>query len=209
MRGLEQIPWLYDALMALSERTGFRRWRQRLLDRVATGGSPGAVLEVGCGTGRNLPAYPRGARLVGLDPCLASLLAARRKAPGVPLVLASAEALPFRATTFRAVVSSLVFCSVPDPSRGLAEVDRVLEPAGHLHMLEHVRHRRPTMARLQDWIQPAWTRITGGCYPNRDTESTVERAGFRIHEDRRAHGTLRLFTASRPSFDGPSHPTGG
>ena len=60
MRGLEQIPWLYDGLMALSEKTGFRRWRERLLARVTT--QDGPVLEVGCGTGRNLPQYPEGVR---------------------------------------------------------------------------------------------------------------------------------------------------
>lgn len=192
MRGLEQIPWLYDGLMAASERFGFQRWRHRLLSGVG-----GWVLEVGCGTGRNLPDYPASVEgVVGLDPCLASLLAARRKAPWVPLVLASAEALPLRDHRFETVVSSLVFCSVPDPLRGLAEVARVLEPGGRLRMLEHVRHHRPWLARLQDIVQPLWTWAAGGCYPNRETEATVRAAGFRIHDDLHRQGTLRLFTAS-------------
>jgi ubiquinone/menaquinone biosynthesis C-methylase UbiE len=192
MRGCEQIPWLYDAFMHLAEPFGLGRWRRRLLD-----GARGRVLEVGCGTGRNLPLYPPGSRVVGLDVHLEVLPAARRRAPGVPLVVASAEALPFRPEVFDAVVSSLVFCSVPDPHRGLREIDRVLHHAGRLHMMEHVRHRG-LRGHFQDWIQPAWTWFTGGCHPNRDTETTVAEAGFHVaEEDRRASGSMRLFTATR------------
>ena len=188
MRGIEQIPWLYDALMSLQDRLGWRRW--------LAGGARGRVLEVGCGTGRNLPLYGDGAALVGLDPAHGALRVARRRAPGVPLVVASAEALPFRDGAFDTVVSGLVFCSVPDPMRGLAEVRRVLAPGGSLRMMEHVRSRRPLVAKLQDLVQPAWTRVQGGCHPNRDTERSVEAAGFAIEpEGRRERGALRRFVA--------------
>lgn len=211
MRGIEQIPILYDALMWIMERGLLGDWRQSLA-RSAESALPGEsgwptsapqalraptpVLEVGCGTGRNLPLYPPGTRVVGMDPDASMLRAARRRAPGAHLVRARAEALPFRDDAFPVVVSSLVFCSVEDPVAGLREVARVLRPGGVLRMLEHVRPR----SRLGAWgahqIQPVWTAVAGGCRPDRDTESTVESAGFRIlPESRRSRWILRRFDA--------------
>jgi ubiquinone/menaquinone biosynthesis C-methylase UbiE len=191
MRGVEQIPWLYDACCALYERLGLARWRTWLVD-----GAAGAVLDVGCGTGRNLPLYRRGVRVVGIDVSAEALARARRRRPDVPLVRGDAQALPFRAAAFDTVVSGLVFCSVPDAARGLAEVKRVLRGDGTLRMLEHVRAAGGLKARVQDRWQPLWTRITGGCHWNRDTEATVTSAGFRIDADqRRARGDMRRFVA--------------
>ncbi|HYE92279.1 MAG TPA: class I SAM-dependent methyltransferase [Terriglobales bacterium] len=192
MRGIEQIPWMYDALCALCERGGFGRWRRWL-----AAGARGRTLDLGCGTGRNLPLLPSGVRAVALDPSPEALARARRRAPGIPLVRASAEALPFRDGAFDTVLSGLVFCSVPDAARGLGEVRRVLRADGELRMLEHVRATTPWRARIQDVIQPVWTRVAGGCHPNRDTEATVRRARFAI-DDRRAQGSMRRFRA-RPS----------
>ena len=190
-RGLEQIPWLYDAMCSVWERLGLERWRRWLVDDAR-----GRVLDVGCGTGRNLPLYDSGLRVIGLDPAWPSLGRARRRAPGIPLVQGSAEALPFRSGTFDTVVSGLAFCSVPDPRRGLGEVRRVLKPDGKLRMLEHVRSTKPWKGRMQDRLQPVWTRISGGCHPNRNTERNVEAAGFTIdHGEYRAVKELRRFTA--------------
>lgn len=197
MRGVEQVPWLYDAGIVVLEKTGLGRWRSWL----AGGVPPGRVLDLGCGTGRNLPLFGSGVRAVGLDPCHASLLRARCRAPGVPLVRAGAEALPFRDGVFDTVVSGLVFCSVSDVPRGLAEASRVLAPGGVLRMLEHVRARGRVASWLQDRTQPLWTWFTGGCHPNRDTESAVAAAGFTIDPDTyRAQGDMRRFVtlARRP-----------
>ena len=203
MRGVEHIPWAYDAFMSLTEPFGLGRWRRRL-----TAEASGRTLEVGCGTGRNLPFYPSTARVVAFDPDFAFVLAARRRSGNVPLLVARAEALPFRASSFDTVVSSLVFCSVGNPQGGLSEIGRVLEPRGRLRMMEHVRHHRPFLARLQDRIQPAWTWLTGGCHPNRDTEVVVEAAGFAIdRESRRASSVMRLFTAAPTSPAPPDAPT--
>jgi ubiquinone/menaquinone biosynthesis C-methylase UbiE len=194
MRGVEQIPWLYDAICAFAEWTGMRSWRQWLAS-----GARGRTLDLGCGTGRNLPLVPSGTRVIGLDLAWDVLLRARRRAPDALLVQGSAEALPFRAGSFDTVVSGLVFCSVPDPRRGLAEVRRVLAPSGTLRMLEHVRSTTPWKAQVQDRIQPWWTLMTGGCHPNRDTERLVESTGFVIDQaTHRAQGNLRRF-AARPS----------
>src|SRR5207302_11031850 len=142
MRGVEQIPWLYDALAALAERGEVGRWRRWL-----TAGAHGRTLDVGTGTGRNLPLFPAGTFVVAVDPSLAALRRGRRRAPAVAVIAASAEALPFRDGVFDTIVSSLAFCSVTNPVRGLAEVRRVLHPSGHLRMLEHVRSVAPWRAR--------------------------------------------------------------
>jgi ubiquinone/menaquinone biosynthesis C-methylase UbiE len=191
MRGIEHIPWLYDAMFSVADRTGLSRWRDWL-----TRGATGRVLEVGCGTGRNLTRYSDASRVVGLEPCWGTLLRARRRAPAVPLVQASVEALPFRDGAFDTVVSSLVFCSVPDVAKGLSEIRRTLKPSGQLRMMEHVRSTSRWGARWQDFIQPLWTRAAGGCHPNRDTARAVEDSGFqRLAEGERAQGTLRRFVA--------------
>lgn len=190
MRGVEQIPWLYDAICAVAEWRGLDRWRQWV-----AGGARGLTLDLGCGTGRNLPLVAAG-RAVGLDPSFDALCWARRRAVGAALVQARAEALPFRDGCFDTVVSGLVLCSVPDPARGLAEVRRVLRPGGTLRALEHVRSSVAWLARVQDVLQPAWTWLAGGCHPNRDTERSVEAAGFTIDDaGRRARASLRRFVA--------------
>jgi ubiquinone/menaquinone biosynthesis C-methylase UbiE len=193
VRGFEQIPWLYDALFSVIERNGLGRWRKAL-----TSGARGLTLDLGCGTGRNLPLFDGAVRaVVALDPCADTLRKAIRRSPQALFVRASAEALPFRDGTFDTVVSGLVFCSVPQPAVGLAEVRRALKPDGKLRMLEHVRATAPWKGRVQDFIQPAWTWVAGGCHPNRDTERAVEQAGFAIEDGRRAQDDFRLFSAKK------------
>lgn len=202
MRGLEQIPWLYDALCALVERGGLARWRRWLAS-----GADGRTLDLGCGTGRNLPLFPASARVIALDPSLDMLARARRRAPRAAFVAGRVETLPFRAGTFDTVVSGLVFCSVGDPGAGLVEVTRVLRPGGRLRMLEHVRSAVRWRARFQDSIQPAWTLLAGGCHPNRETERAVAAAGFRIDaKSRRARGNMRRLVA-RPGGGAPREAT--
>lgn len=191
MRGIEQIPRAYDLFMWLLETAGFRSWRRQL-----AGGVCGRTLDLGCGTGRNLRLFPNSVPVVGLELDPRMVDRARRRAPGRTLVLGRAEALPFRSGTFKTVVSSLVFCSVGDPERGLREVKRVLRPEGQLRMLEHVRSDWRPVAWLQDTCQPVWTLVSGGCHPNRATEQLVERAGFRVDpQGRQARGTMRRFSA--------------
>lgn len=192
MRGVEQIPWLYDAMFFVLESTGFKRWREWLV-----GGAKGRTLEVGCGTGRNLPRYSELAEVIALEPDAQTLKVAQARAPNVRFVRGSAEALPFREGVFDTVVSGLVFCSVPRPEVGLAEVKRVLKDEGQLRMIEHVRSEG-WYGGVQDFVQPTWTKVSGGCHPNRQTVATVEAAGFVIEEDgRRSEGTLRRFSARK------------
>ena len=186
MRGLEQIPWAYDLGMHLLP--GLQRWRKQLAAMAR-----GRVLEVGCGTGWMFPLYDKDIDLTGLDPNAASLHRARKRGPEARLVVGTVEHLPFPADHFDTVVSSLVFCSVPDPARGLAEIRRVLKPDGRLVMLEHVQARGKVGAWLLDRIQPAWTCVAGGCRPNRDTEATLKSEGFGLCDRTvRSRGVLRL-----------------
>ncbi len=193
MRGAEQIPWLYDGAMAILERLGLGPWRRWL-----AGGARGRTLDLGCGTGRNLPLLPPGTLAVGVDPCSQSLARARRRSPGALLVRARAEALPFRDGAFDTVASGLVLCSVIDPAAAAAEMLRVLAPGGTVRALEHVRSPLPWKARIQDLSQPAWTAISGGCHPNRETERTLTEAGLDIDPStRRERDTMRRFEARR------------
>lgn len=201
MRGLEQVGWIYDAFMTLSEWGGFMSWRRALVGRAR-----GRVLEIGCGTGRNLALYLHHEILVASDPDLGLILRATRRRASATLVVAAAEHLPFRDQSFDTVVSSLVFCTIADPDAGLREVRRVLADDGRLRMLEHVRSERAWAASLQDLIQPFWTLVSGGCHPNRRTEDTIVANGFVVDPALRlAERGMRLLVAHRdPDPDQPA-----
>ena len=95
-------------------------------------------------------------------------------------VRGSAEQLPFEESSFDGVVSMGVLCTVPDVARALQEVRRVLNPAGALHFVEHVRSERPRLARWQDRLERPWGFLAHGCHPNRDTPATIRAAGFEV-----------------------------
>ncbi len=199
MRHAGQVPFLYETALSLMESWaggGLKRWRRALVRDAR-----GRTLDLGCGTGRNFPLF-RDACPVGLDPELASLRWARRRRRQVPLVRARAEALPFRDGAFDTVVCGLVLCSVQDPPRAVAEIHRVLRDDGELRCLEHVRGDGG-WGRFQDAVQPLWTWLDGACRPNRSTERTVEAGGFRIADDRRAQGIMRLFRARKAQRGSP------
>src|SRR2546423_14489522 len=124
-RGIEQVPLLYDAMMAVTDRIGLWKLRSWL-----TRAAVGRVLEVGCGTGRNLPRYPPSARVMGIDPSLDSLRRARRRAPQVPLVCATAEAPAFRPPSFHTVPISPVLLRVTRPRAAPAAVRPGLRDTG-------------------------------------------------------------------------------
>src|SRR5690606_8124971 len=138
------------------------------------------VLEVGVGTGLNLPFYPmnRVVRLVGLepDPHMRRRAAARARRLGLPLelVAAPAEGIPFASGSFDTVVATHVVCTVADPRRALAEAFRVLRPGGTFRFLEHVRAADERAARWQDRLTPVWRWVSAGCHPNRRTAEEIE-----------------------------------
>jgi SAM-dependent methyltransferase len=146
----------------------------------------GSVLEVGAGTGFNLPYYPSAVSAITVtDPLDGMLKRARKRAAKtgkeITTTRASAEALPFEDASFDTVVASFVLCSVDDQDRALAEMRRVLEPGGRYLFIEHVRAEDPALARKQDRMEGLWRRVCFGCHPNRDTLPRIESA-FDVQE---------------------------
>jgi len=173
---------LYDRLTNASEVACLQQWRAELL-----AGLGGDVLEVGAGTGLNLPFYPPGlTRLVLSEPdrhMRRQLKAKRQPMGAVPWELsdASLDDLPFPADAFDAVVGTLVLCSVPRPAHALGEIHRVLKPGGRFVFLEHVAAEdRPGRLRWQHRVEPLWKRLAGGCHLTRRTADAVVAAGFAI-----------------------------
>jgi ubiquinone/menaquinone biosynthesis C-methylase UbiE len=142
----------------------------------------GDVLEVGCGTGRNLPFYmeAKSLTLTEPDPEMARRARRRLSSVGIPaqLLEAPAEALPFSDGCFQTVVSTLVLCTVKDPPAALAEIRRVLAPGGRLLILEHVQATSGFWRVSQDLLAPAWRKLGAGCCLNRPSLSLIEAAGF-------------------------------
>ena len=178
---------LYDRICRGAEDAGLREWRRELLS-----GLKGEVLEIGAGTGLNLPHYPDTVtRLVLCEPDrhmrakLGGKLAGPAYAAGpaslrsrVELLEASAEELPFPDASFDAVVGTLVLCSVRDPSRALGEIRRVLRDDGRLVFLEHVAADDPKLERWQRRLEPVWVHLAGNCHLARRTADAIAAAGF-------------------------------
>lgn len=152
--------WLYDVEMRLAARQLNPR-RQALTSRAR-----GRTLEIGVGTGQNLGFYESGWRVIGIDPDMAMLGRAARRAGEtcipVQLLAAKGEAIPFEDGSFDAVVITLALCSVDSQEQVLVEVRRVLRPGGKLHFMEHVRSDAPGWARLQDLVTPLWKTVATG-----------------------------------------------
>jgi len=154
-------------------------FRQRLVPA-----AEGRVLEIGAGSGLNLPFYSGQAEnVVALDPSPALLSRARRDATGNQRVVwleASAEAIPLDDRCVDTVLTTWTLCSIPDVACALGEVRRVLTPSGKLLFVEHGRAPDASVGRWQDRLTPLWKRVAGGCHLNRPIVLLIERAGFLI-----------------------------
>ncbi len=170
------LPHLLDWACGVSL---FSRQRQKLIPL-----AHGRVLEVGLGTGRNLPFYDcqRVSQVVGVDPALSLHPIARRRVAAsgldVELMGLSAERLPAPDASFDTVVSTWTLCSIPDPVAALREMRRVLKPGGQLLFSEHGRAPEPDVARWQTRLQPYWKPLAGGCHLDRDIPALLAEAGF-------------------------------
>lgn len=193
---------VYDRVVAPAEEAFLASRREQLV-----GPAEGVVLEIGGGTGANLDKYRKASRVVLAEPSapMRAKLGPKLAAATVPVTVvdAGAESVPYPDGYFDTVVSTLVLCTVGDLAASLAEMRRVLKPGGELRFLEHVRAAEPG-AQWQDRIQPVWTWLAVGCYPNRDIESAIAAAGFTIDqiEHYSAPGPP---TPIRPQIQGVAH----
>ncbi len=171
------LPRLLDLAMRNKEAT---RYRSELLPAAR-----GKVLEVGAGSGLNLPFYDRRVeRLYALDPSEALLKMARAKAHAVSFPIeflaGSGEDIPLPDGAVDTTVVTWALCTIPDPGKALREIRRVLKPGGTLLFAEHGLAPDAGVRVWQHRLNPAWRRVAGGCNLNRDTEQLIRASGFDV-----------------------------
>jgi ubiquinone/menaquinone biosynthesis C-methylase UbiE len=178
---------LYDRVMTATETAGMASHRDALLAEAA-----GRVLEIGAGTGANLPFYRHGEveSLTLTEPELPMMRLLRRRAgaerSGLTVLRAPAEDLPFDDSSFDVAVSTLVLCSVDDQPRALRQLRRVLAPGGRLLFIEHVASEDPRLRRWQDRLNGVNRLVGHGCECNRATVDSIATAGFSVCELQRS-----------------------
>jgi ubiquinone/menaquinone biosynthesis C-methylase UbiE len=181
--------WIVPPLIDWSMRNKrLRPYRER-----TAGAAEGRVLDIGIGSGLNLPFYARQAReIFGLDPSPPLLARAQSMAPRtqtpIHLLEGSAERIPLADHTIDTVVMTWTGCSIPEICAALEEMRRVLRPGGRLLFVEHGRAPEPRVARWQERLDPFWQRFSGGCHLNRKIDDLLSNAGFQI--DRLATGYI-------------------
>ncbi|PKR76647.1 SAM-dependent methyltransferase [Halalkalibacillus sediminis] len=163
-------------------------WRKELLKH-----AKGKVLEVGVGTGTNLKYYPSNVEVTGIDFSPKMLQKAREKADdlaiSVELIEMDAQQMDFPDNSFDTVVSTCVFCSVPDPVQGLKEIRRVTKPSGNIIMLEHMRSENEVVGKAMDLLNPIGLHIVGANI-NRKTMENIDKSGMKVENENRLMSTI-------------------
>ena len=165
---------LYDVVLKGTEEAGLRDMRRETLSEAT-----GRTIDIGAGTGANLPLYPPAVTELVLaepDPHMAKRMRRKLAESGTAaeVVAAGAESLPFEDSSFDTAVFTLVLCTIPNPAAALEEASRLLRPGGRALFLEHVRAQDPKLARWQDRFAGPWRFLNDGCNCNRDTVATIE-----------------------------------
>jgi ubiquinone/menaquinone biosynthesis C-methylase UbiE len=171
---------IYDPFLWLGERRAMRGRRQALLEQAR-----GLTVEIGSGTGLNLPQYPdRVDQLVLAEPDASMRRQLERRAarirPQASVIDAAAEGLPFADGSVDTVVSTLVLCTVAEPDVALREIARVLAPGGQLLFIEHVRSSSRVRSFWQDTLAGPWAAFASGCRCNRQTTAMMAARGFEL-----------------------------
>jgi ubiquinone/menaquinone biosynthesis C-methylase UbiE len=195
-RRLSQVE-LYDTVMRDADDAGFRERRAWL-----AGDARGEVLEIGCGTGfmfeHYLPAHARVRAIDIDDDFLERAISRSGRYPNIiEIAKGDAQSLTFPDASFDAVVACLVFCSIPDAARALAEAHRVLRPGGSLRLIEHIASDHPIERTLMHLADPLWLHLNEqGCHMNRSTIDTVRS----IFVDVTIHERFQIFSSTLPAF---------
>ena len=191
----QRLAPMYDRMEALSERR-FHPWRQELWS-LAQGPR---ILEVGVGTGKNMPFWPHAAEMTAIDLTPGMLGQAQQRAAELKITadlrVGDVQALEFPDASFDTAVATFVFCSVPDPVLGLRELKRVVKPGGQLILLEHMRSPNAAIGQIMDGLNPLVVRIMGANI-NRRTVENVRAAGWSSEraEDLGMGGIMKLIVA--------------
>ncbi len=193
----DRLALTYDRCEALLEFLCLRRFRRQLL-----AAAHGRVLEIGIGTGRNLPYYPCDCQITGIDLSQEMLKVAEQRATrlGLNVTLLSMDAhdLTFPAGSFDTVVSSLTLCTLIDPVKALAEMARVTVPNGRILLLEHGRSSLRWLSWCLDRLAPYQIQRCG-CHPNRNIVALVQAADLDILQaDRHLLGIMQIIRARPP-----------
>ena len=190
----KQAPY-YDRVIAVAERLLFAGGREWACRQAA-----GRVLEVGVGTGRNLPCYAADVELTGIDLSPAMLARAQARAEqlgrAVDLRVGDAECLPFADGSFDTVLATLTLCSIPDDVTAVAEMARVLRPGGRLVLFDHVASPSSTVRRTQRLLEPLFLRLAED-HLLREPEDAVRRAGLAVEGATRSRLGLVLRLTAR------------
>lgn len=189
----------YDFVHRFMENKRTRKWFVKLWSSVK---GPN-VLEVGVGTGKSFPFYPRGPKITAIDFSSGMLAKAQKKVHDLafPVMLKQMDIqkLEFADNSFDTVAASCVFCSVPDPVLGLREIRRVLKPEGRLVVLEHMRHPNPVIGKVMDLLNPVAVKLSGPAI-NRRTLDNIHQAGLEIDmAENLALGGVFKFIIARPA----------
>ena len=193
-----RVALLYDFMENIVERSRYSEWRGLLWSK-AEGTK---VLEVGVGTGKNFTYYPPDVEITAIDFSEKMLDRARQKAKGdkirVHLEQMDAQDLKFEDNTFDTVAATFVFCSVPDPIKGLREVERVCKPGGKVILLEHVLSANRILSWIMNLYNPLVVRVAGANI-NRRTADNVDKSGLKVENiTNLAAGIFLLIEARKP-----------
>jgi len=193
----DRLALFYDFLEAPLERYRFAHWRSRLTDRIVGD----RALEVGVGTGKNLPYYPRDVKMNAIDFSRCMLERARKRASVlgsmVQLEKMDVQQLAFPDNSFDTVFGTFVFCSVPDPVAGLKELKRVCKSNGRLLLLEHMRPGNVLLGLLFDVVNPMVVRMMGANI-NRRTMDNIKKAGWQILKEEQLSGDIVRWVEAKP-----------